>query len=56
MYLPLLNEVPDLDQALSEAKVDCDRDLNKQLIEFCGPYKVWMTVLLKYEQVNSMAN
>ena len=33
-YLPLLNAVPDLDQALSSAMLDCGLDLHKQLIEF----------------------
>ena len=30
-YLPIPNAVPDLDQALSGARVDCARDLRKQL-------------------------
>ena len=55
-YLPLPNSVPDLDQALSEARVDCARDLLKQLFEFGEAAKVWMTVLVEYEPVNLMAN
>ena len=35
-YLPLPNVAPDLDQALSEARHDCGRDVHKQLIEFGG--------------------
>ena len=48
--------MPDLDQALSEARVDCARDLLKQLFEFGEAAKVWMTVLVEYEPVNLMAN
>ena len=48
--------MPDLDQALSGAKVDCVRDLHKQLIEFCGAAKVWMLIQVEYEPVNPMAN
>ena len=51
-YLPLPNAVPDLDQALSGARIDCGRDLHKQLIEFGGAAKVWMTVQVEYEPVN----
>ena len=43
-YLPFLNAVPDLDQALSGARLDCGRVLHKQLTEFSGAAKVWMTV------------
>ena len=35
-YLPLSNAVPDLDQTLSGARLDCGRDLYKQLIDFGG--------------------
>ena len=35
-YLPLPNAVPDLDQALSGARLDCGKDLHKQLIEYGG--------------------
>ena len=45
----------DLDQALSGAKVDCARDLYKQLIEFGGAAKVWMTVQVEYKPVNLQA-
>ena len=55
-YLPLPNAVHNLDQALSEAKVDCARDLHEQLIEFGGAAKVWMTVQVEYEPVNPLAN
>ena len=48
--------MPDLDQALSGAKVDCGRDLGKQLFEFGGAAKVWMTVQVEYEPVNPLAN
>ena len=43
-YLPLPHAVPDLHKALSGARVDFGRDLHKQLIEFGGAAKVWMTV------------
>ena len=46
----------DLDQARFGARLDCGRDLNKQLIEFGGAAKVWMTVQVEYEPVNPMAN
>ena len=48
--------MPDPDQALSEARLDCGRDLHKQLIEFGGAAKVWMTVQVEYEPVNPLAN
>ena len=48
--------MPDLDQALSGARLDCGRDLHKQLIEFGGAAKVWMTVQVEYESVNPIAN
>ena len=38
--LPLPNAVPDLDQALSGARVDCGLDLHKILIDFGGAAKV----------------
>ena len=52
----LSNAVPDLDQALSIVTLDCGRDLHKQLIEFGGAAKVWMTVQVEYEPVNPWAN
>ena len=55
-YLPLPNALHDLDQALTGARLDCGRDLHKQLIEFGGAAKVWMTVLVEYEPINPMAN
>ena len=55
-YLPLLNAVPDLYQALSGARLDCGRDLHKQLIEFCGAARVWMTIQVEYEPVNPPSN
>ena len=55
-YLPLFNAVPNLDQTLSGARLDCGRDLHKQLIEFRGAAKVWMTVQVEYEPVNPLAN
>ena len=48
--------MPDLDQALSGASLDCGRDLHKQLIEFGGAAKVWMTVQVEYKPVNPLAN
>ena len=48
--------MPDPDQALTGARIDCKRDLHKQLIEFGGAAKVWMTVQVEYEAVNLMAN
>ena len=48
--------MPDLDQALSEAMLDCERDLHKQLIEFGGAAKVWLTVKVEYEPVIPLAN
>ena len=55
-YLPLPNAVADLDKVLSEATVDCGRDLHKQLIEFGGAAKVWMIVQVEYEPVNPLTN
>ena len=55
-YLYFSNSVPDLYKARSGARVDCRRDLHNQLIEFGGAAKVWMTVLVKYEPVNPLAN
>ena len=55
-YLPLPNAAPDLDQALSGARLDCGRDLHKLLIEFGGAAKVWMTIQVEYEPVNPFAN
>lgn len=51
-YLCFFNGVPDLDQAYSEARIDCARDLYKQLIVFGIAVKVWITMLVKYEPVN----
>ena len=48
--------MPDLDKALPVARVDFGRDLHKQLIEFGGAAKVWMTVQVEYEPVNPLAN
>ena len=48
--------MPDLDQGLSGAKVNCARDLHKQLIEFGGAAKVWMIVQVEYEVINPLAN
>ena len=48
--------MPYLDQALSGARLDCGRDLHKQLIEFGGAVKVWMTVQVEYEPVIPLAN
>ena len=48
--------MPDFDQALSGARFDCGRDLHKQLIEFGEAAKVWITVQIEYEPVNSLAN
>ena len=42
-YLPVPNAAEKLDQALSGARLDCGRDLHKQLIEFGGAAKVRMT-------------
>ena len=44
-YLPLPNAVPNLDQALSKARFDCANHLHKQLIDYGGAAKVWMTLL-----------
>ena len=48
--------MPDIDQALYGARIDCGRDLHKQLIEFGKAAKVWMTVQVEYESVNPLAN
>ena len=48
--------MPDLDQALFGARVDCGRDLHKQLIDVGGAEKVWITVQVEYEPVNPLAN
>ena len=55
-YIPLPNVVPALDQALSGDRVDFGRDCYKQLIQFGGAAKVWMTVQVEYELVNPLAN
>ena len=55
-YLPLPNAVPDLYKALSGARLDCKRDIHKQLIELGKAAKVWMTVQVEYEPVNPLAN
>ena len=55
-YLPLINALPDLDQALAGTRLDCGRDLHKQLSEFGGSEKVWMTVQVEYKPVNPLAN
>ena len=55
-YLPLPNALPDLDQALFGARLDCAKDLHKQLIDYGGAAKVWMTLLVEYEPVNPLTN
>ena len=55
-YLPFPNAAPDDDQALSGARLVYGRDVHKQLIEFGGAAKVWMTVQVEYEPVNPMGN
>ena len=55
-FLPLTDALPDLGKALQEVWLDCGLDLHKQLIEYGGAAKVWMTVLVEYEPVNPMAN
>ena len=55
-YLPQPNAVPDLDKALSGAWLNCGQDLHKQLCEFGGVVKVWVTVQVAYEPVKPMAN
>ena len=54
-YLPLPNAVPDLDKALCGAWLDCSQHLHKQLGEFDGAVKVWVTVQVAYEPVKPMA-
>ena len=56
IYLSLYNAVLDLDQALARARVNCGRNLHKQLIEFGKAANVWMTVQVGYDPVNSLAN
>lgn len=48
--------MPELEQALVGARVDCLRDLHKQLIEFGEAEKVWITVQFEYEPDNPLAN
>ena len=48
--------MPDLELALSGPRLDFGLDLHKQLIEFGEETKVWMTVQVKYEPVNPLAN
>ena len=48
--------MPEFDQALCGAKLDCGRDFNTQLIEFGRAAKVLMTFQIKYWSVNSIAN
>ena len=55
-YQFLPNAGPDLDQALPGARLDCILDLHKQLIEFNGAAKVWMTIQVEYVPVNPWAN
>ena len=55
-YLPLTNAVPNLDQALYEARLDCGRYLYKHLIEYDGAAKVWMTIQVESEPINFLAN
>ena len=55
-YILLLIAVIVFDQALSGARLDCSRDLHKQLIDFRKAAKVWMTVQVEYEPVNPLAN
>ena len=55
-YLFLPYAVPDLEQALYEARIDCVRDSHKQLIEFGRAAKVWITVHGEYEPVNPLTN
>ena len=55
-YLPLLNAVPELDQALSKAMLDCAKNFYKQHNNYNEAAKVWMTLLVKYETVNPLAN
>ena len=43
-YLPFTNAVPDIDQALYGVRLDCGKDLHKQLIEYNGAAKVWMFI------------
>ena len=48
--------MPDLDKALNGAWLDCGHDLHKQLGEFGGAVKVWVTIQVAYEPVKPMAN
>ena len=48
--------MPDLDKALSGAWLDCGQDLHKQLCEFGGAVKVWVTVQVANEPVKPMPN
>ena len=48
--------MPDLDQALSGARLYCGRDLHQQLIEYGGAAKVWMTLQVEYEPVSPLTN
>ena len=48
--------MPDLEQELFGARLDFGRDLHKQLIDFGGASKVWITVKVEYEPVNLLAN
>ena len=47
--------MPDLDKALSGAWLDCGQEVHKQLCEFSGAVKVWVTVQMAYEPVKPMA-
>ena len=55
-YMPFPNAVPDFYQALYGARLDCERDLHKQLIDYNEAAKVWMTVQVEYEPVKPLAN
>ena len=55
-YMPLPNALPNLDQALSGARLYSRQDLHKQLFDFGGAAKAWMTVQVEYEPVNPLVN
>ena len=54
-YFNLFIAVLYLDQALSVARLDCEQDLYKQLIESSGAAKMWITIQVEYERVNPLA-
>ena len=48
--------MPDFDQALSKAWLDCGREFHKQQIVLNGACILWITFQVEYKSVNPIAN